>query len=155
LSLFFAGYLRFSYDSHTPVSAQYGALCRLCGFSRCKLEYGGARSEREVAYAGYQRAMVLSFGTNYGTDVNDLGSLQSLAKVLQIDPGYGRAIRTAHVNLVDLVDYGTSEGRSPPPTIFGTLIGLRVYTKTTRKVFPQGRGRHAARVFAGAYFLSS
>jgi hypothetical protein len=44
-------------------------------------------------YAGYQRAMVLSFGANYGTDVNDLGSLESLAKVLQIDPGYGRVKR--------------------------------------------------------------
>jgi hypothetical protein len=61
-----------------------------------------------------------------------------------------------HVNLVDLVDYGTSEGRSPPPTIFGTLIGLRVYTKTTRKVFPQGRAEDTLlKFFAAACFLSS
>ncbi|KAJ7834326.1 hypothetical protein B0H14DRAFT_2363875, partial [Mycena olivaceomarginata] len=126
LELFFAGYPRFSYDPPRP----------------CKVEYRTARSEREAACAGYQRAMVLSFDANYRTDVNDLGSLLSLAKVLQINPIPERvracqeAIRAAHVNLVDLVDWGTSEGRSPPPTIFGTPNGLRVYTKTTRKVFP-------------------
>ncbi|KAJ7812971.1 hypothetical protein B0H14DRAFT_3478441 [Mycena olivaceomarginata] len=83
LELFFAGYPLFSYDPHAPVSAQYDALRRLCGFSKCKFEYGGARSERDVAYAGYQREMVLSFGANYGMDVNDLGSLQSAARVLE------------------------------------------------------------------------
>ncbi|KAJ7733713.1 hypothetical protein B0H14DRAFT_2408901, partial [Mycena olivaceomarginata] len=97
---------------------------------------------QEAACAGHQRAMVLSFGANYGTDVNDLGCLQSLAKVLQVDPILERvrvcqeAIRVANVNLVDLiVDWGTSEGRSPLPTIFGTPNGLRVYTQITRKVF--------------------
>ncbi|KAJ7842358.1 hypothetical protein B0H14DRAFT_3456894 [Mycena olivaceomarginata] len=45
-----------------------------------------AESERDVAYAGYQRAMVLSSGASYGTDVNNLGSLQSLARVLEIEP---------------------------------------------------------------------
>ncbi|KAJ7701619.1 hypothetical protein B0H14DRAFT_2416980, partial [Mycena olivaceomarginata] len=145
LALFFARYPRFSYDPHAPVSAQYDALCRLYRFSGCKLEYGDAKSEREVAYAGYQRAMALSFGASYGTDVNDLGSLQSLARVLEIDPIPQRvrtcqeAIRAVHVNLVDLVDWGNSEGQSPPPTIFETLDDLQVYTKKTRKFFPQGR----------------
>ncbi|KAJ7823305.1 hypothetical protein B0H14DRAFT_2597959 [Mycena olivaceomarginata] len=86
LALFFARYPSFSYDPHTPVSAQYDALCWLHRFSGCKLEYSDAKSERDVAYTGYQRAMALSFGASYGTDVNDLGSLQSLARVLEIDP---------------------------------------------------------------------
>ncbi|KAJ7801185.1 hypothetical protein B0H14DRAFT_2386654, partial [Mycena olivaceomarginata] len=130
---------RFSYDPHAPVSAQYDALCRLYRFSGYKLEHGDAKSEREVAYAGYQRAMALSFGASYGTDVNDLGSLQSLARVLEIDliPQWVRtcqeAIRVVHVNLVDLVNWGL------PPTIFKTLDDLQVYTKKTRKFFPQGR----------------
>ncbi|KAJ7889081.1 hypothetical protein B0H14DRAFT_3712396, partial [Mycena olivaceomarginata] len=61
-----------------PVRRALSALSLLSG---CKLEYGDAKSERDVAYAGYQRAMALSFGASYGTDVNDLGSLQSLARV--------------------------------------------------------------------------
>ncbi|KAJ7351159.1 hypothetical protein DFH08DRAFT_694466, partial [Mycena albidolilacea] len=145
LALFFARYPRFSYDTHAPVSAQYDALCRLYRFSGCKLKHGDAKSERDVAYTGYQRAMALSFGASYGTDVNDLGSLQSLARVLEIDPIPQRvracqeAIRAVHVNLVDLVDWGNSEGQSPPPMIFKTLDDLQVYTKKTRKFFPQGR----------------
>ncbi|KAJ7829784.1 hypothetical protein B0H14DRAFT_2593870 [Mycena olivaceomarginata] len=103
------------------------------------------QTEQESTCAGYQRAMVLSFGANCGTDVNHLGCLQSLAKVLQVDPILERvrAIRVANVNLVDLiVDWGTSEGRSPLPTIFGTSNGLRVYTQTTRK--PRERALYRA-----------
>jgi hypothetical protein len=90
LELFFAGYPRFRYDPTAPVSAQYDALCRLYGFFRPKVERGTMKSERdtarEVAYAGFQRAMARTFAEIFGTDVNDLGNWQSLCRVLEVDP---------------------------------------------------------------------
>ncbi|KAJ7813004.1 hypothetical protein B0H14DRAFT_3751530 [Mycena olivaceomarginata] len=131
LELFFAGYSRLSALQLRPPRTRLRPVRRAPSALRL------LQTEQEAACAGYQRAMVLSFGANYGTDVNDLGCLQSLAKVLQADPILERvrAIHVANVNLVDLIlDWGTSEGRSPLPTIFGTPNGLRVYTQTTRKL---------------------
>ncbi|KAJ7788967.1 hypothetical protein B0H14DRAFT_3892160 [Mycena olivaceomarginata] len=141
LALFFARYPRFSYDPHAP--------------------YGDAKSEREVAYAGYQRAMALSFGASYGTDVNDLGSLQSLARVLEIDP-IPQRVRTVKRRFARSTSISStwstganSEGQSPPPTIFKTLDDLQVYTKKTRKFFPQGRAEDTLlKFFAAACFMS-
>ncbi|KAF8155206.1 hypothetical protein K438DRAFT_1621998 [Mycena galopus ATCC 62051] len=138
LDSFFAGYPRFKYDSNAPVSAQYQALCRLYGFSR-------KPPHVSRVHADYQLALTQAFEAIYGKDVNNLGNLQSLSRVLEIDPipqtvwACQAAIREVHVNLVDLVDWGKSGGRAPPCKRFGTLDDLADYTRMTRKFFPQGK----------------
>ncbi|KAF7332824.1 Transcription factor Zn, C2H2 [Mycena venus] len=164
LEAFFAGYPRFRYDPTAPVSAQYHALCKSYGFLRLKNEYG-IKSEpnpaREAAYAGYRRAMALTFADLFGRDVNDLGTLQNFCKVLKIDPvpqtvGLCKvAIRAVHVNLVDLVDWGrrleathgadicivdlVARGQTSGRWFqkFETLEELQEYTITKHKFYPQ------------------
>ncbi|KAF7337321.1 Zinc finger, C2H2-like [Mycena sanguinolenta] len=134
LEEFFADYPDFDYDATLPVSAQYGALCRLYGFRR-------GNPDAEVAYQGYQRALTRAFQTFYGTDVDDLATLQSLCRVLEVAPipqtvwDCQTTLRQVHVNIVDLIDWAKSDSSVQPPKRFDTQEELAKYTCKTRKFF--------------------
>ncbi|KAJ7232335.1 hypothetical protein B0H12DRAFT_1029044, partial [Mycena haematopus] len=141
LEAFFAGYPRFKYDPILPVSAQYRALCHLYGFRR---GVPGA----DAAYAGYQIAMTKAFESFYGTDVDDLGALQSLCRVLELGPipetvwACQSALRTVFVNIVDLVDWAKSaSGTKRPPEKFNSLAKLAEYTRCYERFFPQSKAK--------------
>ncbi|KAJ6576979.1 hypothetical protein DFH09DRAFT_813114, partial [Mycena vulgaris] len=87
-------------------------------------------------------AMAKTFADIFGTDVHDLFNWQSLCTVLELEPipktmwECRQAVRGVHVNLVDLVD---SQGTGLPVEKFKSQEELAVYTKMTRKWFPQAR----------------
>ncbi|KAJ6448436.1 hypothetical protein C8R45DRAFT_1046199 [Mycena sanguinolenta] len=134
LELFFANYPNFDYDPALPVSAQYGALCRLYGFYR-------GNPDAEAAYKGYQHALTQAFRTFYGTDVDDLATLQSLCRVLEVIPipqtvlDCQMALRQVHVNIVDLIDWAKGDSNAQPPKRFDTRKELAEYTCETCKFF--------------------
>ncbi|KAJ6450616.1 hypothetical protein C8R45DRAFT_1127564 [Mycena sanguinolenta] len=134
LELFFANYPNFDYDPALPVSAQYGALCRLYGF------YQG-NPDAEAAYKGYRHALTQAFRTFYGTDVDDLATLQSLCRVLEVVPipqtvlDCQMALRQVHVNIVDLIDWAKGDSNAQPPKRFDTRKELTEYTCETCKFF--------------------
>ncbi|KAJ7232324.1 hypothetical protein B0H12DRAFT_1029036, partial [Mycena haematopus] len=139
LESFFAGYPLFQYNPTMPVSAQYRALCHLYGFRR-------GDPDADAAYAGYQIAMTKAFESFFGTDVNDLGTLQSLCRVLELDPipdtvwGCQSALRAVYVNIVDLIDWANSASETKrPPRKFDSLEELASYTRWTEHFFPQSR----------------
>ncbi|KAJ7679433.1 hypothetical protein DFH06DRAFT_1166616 [Mycena polygramma] len=134
LEIFFADYPSFHYNPFMPISAQYMALCLLYGFYR-------GEPDSNKAYAGFQRAMAQTFSDIFGSNVDDLGNLQSLCRLLGVDPIPGnikecrKAVRGVHVNLVDLVDWGRMGSAIHR---FETEQDLAEYTRTSQKYFPQG-----------------
>ncbi|KAJ6448248.1 hypothetical protein C8R45DRAFT_850414, partial [Mycena sanguinolenta] len=134
LEAFFADYPDVDYDPALPVSAQYRYLCRVYGFRR-------GNPDAEAAYEGYQHALTQAFRTFYGTDVDDLATLQSLCRVLEVVPipktvwDCQMALRQVHVNIVDLIDWAKSDSSAQPPERFDTQEELAEYTRETRKFF--------------------
>ncbi|KAJ6518095.1 hypothetical protein C8R47DRAFT_960244 [Mycena vitilis] len=134
LQIFFADYPLFHYNSSEPISAQYRALCRLYRLYR-------GEPDSDKAYAGFQRAMSQTFSDIFGSNIDDLGNLQSLCRLLCVDPipeniyECRKAVRGVHVNLVDLVDWGRMGAAIHK---FETEQDLAEYTKRTEKYFPQG-----------------
>ncbi|KAF7326254.1 hypothetical protein MKEN_00478400 [Mycena kentingensis (nom. inval.)] len=130
LSQFFASY-KFKYDPDAPVSQQYHAL------RDAKKWNAGDRQDARKAYC---RALSLAFERQYGGDVNDLESWQTVCDAVGIDPvpetleDCQFAIDEAHINIIDLLDTKNTGARVHR---FPSELQLAQYTKRTRKTFPQ------------------
>ncbi|KJA16360.1 hypothetical protein HYPSUDRAFT_80079 [Hypholoma sublateritium FD-334 SS-4] len=133
LAVFFSQYPDFQYDPAESAAGEFRRLCTLKGWGR---------DERELPREQYRSALIAQFNLNYGTDVNALQSWHLLCTYIGITPvpdtlyACKMAVKSAHVNLVDLVDVFGTDRRVP---VFGTVQELAQYTKETEKYFPHNR----------------
>ncbi|KAF9479097.1 hypothetical protein BDN70DRAFT_787389, partial [Pholiota conissans] len=130
---FFSMYPSFSYN---PSNSAMEEFYRLCNTHHWRRE----APEREAARRAFNKALVLQFNHNFGTDVEDLHSWQVLAGLIGMDPipdklgECRRRVKASHVNLVDLIDaFAAGEQASQ----FPSEMALSVYTKDTGKFFPR------------------
>ncbi|KJA22723.1 hypothetical protein HYPSUDRAFT_138949 [Hypholoma sublateritium FD-334 SS-4] len=133
LATFFGRYDGFRYNRSESASSQF---YRLCDFKK----WPKYASQRMNAHADFKQALTNQFNLNYGTNVDDLGSWQSLCMHIGIKPipddleECKKAVQRTHVNLVDLVDaFGTNR----PIKVFRTERQLSEYTIKTGKYFPR------------------
>ncbi len=155
LAVFFAQYPDFDYNRGNSATAEFYRLCDENGWERDD-------DEREVAREGFHNALTMQFNDNYGTDVNDLATWRALCSRLRMNPApeslhacrevwkivffnqlhqiiqgfihYFQAVRSKHVNLVDLVDNFDARKKV---RIFPTVLALSEYTKLHGKFFPK------------------
>ncbi|KAF8155252.1 hypothetical protein K438DRAFT_1622023, partial [Mycena galopus ATCC 62051] len=136
LSQFFAAYPKYQYDPSGPASQQLQKLKSLY------TEKGKwSRADTAALYAGYNRALGMTFSQTYGDDVDSLENWQRLCRVVEIDVPASleecqTAIEDAHVNLIDLIDITTT---GIPVHKFQTEMQLSLYTRATKKFFPRDR----------------
>ena len=76
---FFAQYPDFDYCKERPIVQEF---YRMCDF----FEWEGDDNEKKVAHEDFKTAMVLTFNTLYGTDVDDIDSWHKLCVALNISP---------------------------------------------------------------------
>ncbi|KAG1728066.1 uncharacterized protein EDB91DRAFT_1253656 [Suillus paluster] len=131
LDNFFAKYPEFEYNSSASASLE---------FNRMRDEHSWDDEEREKAYHDFKDAIVHQFNHFYGTDADNLTSWRTLCQIVQVSPipdtleSCREAVKATHVNIVDLIDAGVTEG---PVRVFVSEVALSEYTKTTRKFFPR------------------
>ncbi|KAF8181847.1 hypothetical protein BJ912DRAFT_928858 [Pholiota molesta] len=134
LAVFFGGYApQFVYNPGNPATVEFYRLCDTFGWERHS-------AERDTAYQAFSTALTLEFNANFGTEVDNLESWQSLARHMGIVPVPSKLkacrnqVRMSHVNLVDLV---AAFARGGQARRFGSEVALSVYTKETGKFFPR------------------
>ncbi|KAG6819153.1 hypothetical protein H0H93_014834 [Arthromyces matolae] len=121
----------FQYDSSNPAWDEFHRLSRYLRWIDSE-----KKSEREA----FKNVLVQAFNSIYGTDGQDLESWMTLCNVLRIVPpsndlqGCRKAVKSAYVNLVDLVDFPNT---GDPVKRFATEEQLSGYTKATGKFFPR------------------
>ncbi|KJA16359.1 hypothetical protein HYPSUDRAFT_193198 [Hypholoma sublateritium FD-334 SS-4] len=131
LAAFFNEYHGFRYDPTESASSEFHRLCALKEWDR---------DEREDSREQYRRALIQQFNLNYGTDVNALDSWHLLCTYIGIDPvpdtveECKMAVKSTHVNLVDLVDVFETNRRVE---VFPTVQALSDYTQESEKYFPR------------------
>jgi len=143
---FFAGYPAFDYDKTKPIIQQFQAMCFQFKWWRVKGLDGKWRDDaRKVeAKTKFDHALVSQFNTTFGTDEHDLAAWQHLCEILNISPIPAKihqcrqAVRNAHVNLVDLVEYHRI-GQDVEK--FTTVEDLSEYTHETDKFFPRNHAK--------------
>ncbi|KAF2799198.1 hypothetical protein K505DRAFT_346036 [Melanomma pulvis-pyrius CBS 109.77] len=127
----FRKYPEFNYCKGEPIVQEF---YRMCDY----FEWEKEDIEKKTAHEDFKTAMVLTFNSLYGTDVDDIDSWHKLCVALDIDPlpeglkECQRAVQKVHVNIVDLVDT-----RGEQVEIFDSLEDLQDYTIETGKFFPK------------------
>ncbi|KAH8995429.1 hypothetical protein EDB92DRAFT_204477 [Lactarius akahatsu] len=116
--------------SNSPV-VEFDRLCKAYHWKR-------KDPKREAAREKFHFAMKKEFDHLYGSDEKDINNWLKLCFVLRIDPTPDTlqkcrtAVRSKHVNLVDLV-----HGSKKEVQIFETEKELSKYTIATKKIFPK------------------
>ncbi|KAJ7229606.1 hypothetical protein C8J57DRAFT_1534359 [Mycena rebaudengoi] len=124
LENFFSSYPKFEYDPFGPASQQYQTL---------KSIY---RDDRDNIHRGYNKAMGLTLSQLYGDNVNSLESFSVVRWSSPTSPIPSRSvvlIKSAHVNLVNLVDVHNT---GKPVHRFQSERELAAYTRRNKKFFP-------------------
>ena len=172
---FFAGYPAFDYDRSASSPKEFYRMCD--HFHWVKGNDGKYPPARNRAHEAFRMAMVQAFNHNFGTDVNNINSWESICDLLGIQPVptdvaemkkasqqvilYIRAnhnstklVLSTHVNLSDLLDGGRSGSEV---RIFDTEAELAAYTISSGRIFPKveayagGVLRYLLREITGVY----
>ncbi|KII91997.1 hypothetical protein PLICRDRAFT_457370 [Plicaturopsis crispa FD-325 SS-3] len=128
---FFGGYPIFPYDASASVITEFHRMCDFFGWDR-------GDEERDEAYDGLKVAMTKQFNGLYGEDENDVALWVALCQLIEINPvptklrDCRRAVKNAHVNIVDLLDTPMTGERVVK---FSSEEALSAYTKRTGKYF--------------------
>ncbi|KAH7909591.1 hypothetical protein BJ138DRAFT_1010527, partial [Hygrophoropsis aurantiaca] len=131
---FFGQYSGFNYNPSQSASREF---YRLCDFNTWERE----DAERQVAYDAFKTALVVQFNHVYGTDEHSLSAWRNLCEVIGVVPipeglaACRKAVRSSHVNIVDLVD---AKGTGNTVTRFLSEEELSEYTQMNSKYFPKG-----------------
>jgi len=131
---------------------------RMCDhFHWVKDDKGKYPPARNLAHEAFRMAMVQAFNLNFGTDVNNKSSWESICDLLGIQPlppdvaemkkvsqefplyiranhNFTKLVRSTHVNLSDLLDGGRS---GTEVQIFDTEAELAAYTIKEGRFFPK------------------
>ncbi|KAK0760728.1 hypothetical protein N5P37_006926 [Trichoderma harzianum] len=139
---FFTSFTGFMYDPHLSPEASWKKLRRFQGWKG--LSPDGRRSDEENdAWGRYQGALVREVEMWFG-DEKDLTAWRTLCKAVgEVDPPdeireCKKILRTTHVNIVDLIDWGRkggdeNEGRKV--RVFKSVEELADYSVRSRKIF--------------------
>ncbi|KAI0040134.1 hypothetical protein FA95DRAFT_1503283 [Auriscalpium vulgare] len=138
ITVFFTHIPGFHHDSEKSPSVEFDRL------KHEKRWPNGSRALKE-AHRAYADALTMQFNRMYGTDVNDIRAWQRLCRVVGIEPPASleaarEAILTVHVNLVDLVNFGTYHRRETVE-IFPSELALSEYSKREDKIFPRDEAK--------------
>ncbi|KAK2592853.1 hypothetical protein QQS21_009456 [Conoideocrella luteorostrata] len=140
INLFFERYPRFNHSPTNEAWSEYHRMVHSLGWKE--------KSKREkVARKRFRVAVVEQFGQMYGTDENNLNSLQRLSEKLHISPvpdsikSCKKAIEKVHVNIMDFVD---SERTGDPVVTFKNPKRFREYTVATGKIFPKKEAKESS-----------
>ncbi|KAI0306254.1 hypothetical protein B0F90DRAFT_1553819, partial [Multifurca ochricompacta] len=127
---FFLLYANFTLNVDAPPTREFIRLKQLNHWGNNNEEYIEARER-------FADALAEDFNAAYGTDVNNVDHWQALCHVLRIDPvpeditACRKAVKSKHVNLVDLVYHADRL------TLFPTIKALSKYSKKHKKIFPK------------------
>ncbi|KAL4242398.1 hypothetical protein ABKN59_011938 [Abortiporus biennis] len=135
---FFHQYTQFAYNPNASVAREFQRLSERMGWND---------EERRMARERYQEALVNEFNDIFGTNPSDYATWQKLFEILKIEPvpssvtACKKAIKTIHVNLVDVVNAARNPTGVPTPRIFPTVKALRKYSHKNRKIFPKHKAK--------------
>ncbi|KAL7955969.1 hypothetical protein V8C34DRAFT_326725 [Trichoderma compactum] len=137
---FFTSFVGFVYDARLSPEASWKKLKRFMGW---KGSPERRSNEENDAWGGYQGALAREVETWFG-DEKDLTAWWTLCKAVgKVDPPdeireCKKILRTTHVNIVDLIDWGRkggNENEGEKVRVFKTVGGLKKYTVKHEKVF--------------------
>ncbi|EXJ53495.1 uncharacterized protein A1O5_13271 [Cladophialophora psammophila CBS 110553] len=109
---FFADYPSFDYNRSASSPQEFYRMCD--HFHWVKDRRGDYPQERIDAHEAFRLAMVEAFNHNFGTNVDDKTSWESICYLLRIEPlpedvaEMKKLVKSTHVNLSDLLDSGRS-----------------------------------------------
>ncbi|KAB8297279.1 hypothetical protein EYC80_002638 [Monilinia laxa] len=132
LDIFFRSFPTFNYDASLPPATSYANLQRHEGWPH-------KSAQSKDAWNRYQEALQNELHLWFGAE-NDLTAWHALCRAIGIDElpktceQCKEVVRRTHVNIVDLIAWGRSN-REEKASTFRDLEALRVYTKSTRKIF--------------------
>jgi len=136
LESFFAHYPLFTY---TPTeSAPTTAFARLVQ----QLDWAPDAPERTAARRLFREALTEQFNWTFGSDARDLGAWRTLCGAVGLDDSLAsvtqcrKALRSVHVNLVDLINPARIT-RGDPVRRFESVRALAKYSKSSKKIFPK------------------
>ncbi|KFZ19198.1 hypothetical protein V502_03790 [Pseudogymnoascus sp. VKM F-4520 (FW-2644)] len=135
LDKFFQSYSQFAYDLALPPPESY---------ARLKAHYGWHRhdADSDDAWDDYQSALKEELTLWFGAE-DDIVAWHALCRAIRIRPlpitpkDCLKVVRTRHVNIVDLIEWGREGGDISETNIqiFNSVTALSEYTKRTGKVF--------------------
>ncbi|KFY67376.1 hypothetical protein V496_01567 [Pseudogymnoascus sp. VKM F-4515 (FW-2607)] len=135
LDKFFQSYSQFEYDPALPPAESY---------ARLKAYYGWRRhgADSDEAWDGYQSALKEELTLWFGAE-DDIVAWHALCRAIRIRPlpitpkDCLKAVRTRHVNIVDLIEWGRKGGDISKTNIqiFNSVTALSEYSKRTGKIF--------------------
>ncbi|QYT06133.1 C2H2-type domain-containing protein [Trichoderma simmonsii] len=139
---FFTSFVGFAYDPHVSPEASWKKLRRFQGWKG--LPPDGRRGEEENdAWGRYQGALVREVEMWFG-DEKDLTAWRTLCKAVgEVDPPdeireCKKILRTTHVNIVDLIDWGRKggdENEGKKVKVFKSVEELAHYSVRRKKIF--------------------
>ncbi|KAL7782107.1 hypothetical protein V8C43DRAFT_214290 [Trichoderma afarasin] len=139
---FFTSFAGFVYDPHLSPEASWKKLRRFQGWKG--LSPDGRRSDEENhAWGRYQGALVREVEMWFG-DEKDLTAWRTLCKAVgEVDPPdeireCKKILRTTHVNIVDLIDWGRKggdENEVKKVKVFKSVQALSNYSVEHQKIF--------------------
>ncbi|KAL6788582.1 hypothetical protein J3E68DRAFT_122799 [Trichoderma sp. SZMC 28012] len=139
---FFTSFMGFVYDPHLSPEASWKKLRRFQGWKGLPPN-GGRSDEENHAWGRYQGALVREVEMWFG-DEKDLTAWRTLCKAVgEVDPPdeireCKKILRTTHVNIVDLIDWGRKggdENEGKKVRIFKSVEELANYSVKSRKIF--------------------
>ncbi|KAI9446872.1 hypothetical protein F5148DRAFT_988434 [Russula earlei] len=130
VSEFFSSYPNFTLNPDAPPTREFARLRRLNHWEDGDEEYVEARER-------FADAVAEDFNVAYGTDINNIDHWHALCHILGVEPvpesisACRKAVKSKHVNLVDLVYH------QDKVQVFPSIKALAKYSKKQGKIFPK------------------